>query len=677
MAEHEAGRGVHRADGSPDLIERLKQARPRRFVAPAAVFALGLVSTIVAGVAYDRVAAERDEQRFSSLVSQRVISIDERMNRHVALLRGLAAYFAAEDEVTRFDFARFADGLRIERDYPGIQGVGYAAALEPGGEGALETRIRAEGHDDFSVWPNAVDIDSAGGVRTAIVYLEPEDDANREALGFDMASEATRREAMLRARDEGRATASGRVTLVQEDATNPQPGFLVYLPVYEGGSIPLMPADRVRRLEGWVYAPFRAQNLFDRALAAGRGGELDFAVYDGEGGAPETLLYRTGETFDRGRLGFRTAERIEVADRPWTVVLQTTPVFERASPRVFTPFIFIAGLVVTGLLTAGSVRQARAVDAAETARADVEELNHTLEHRVERRTAQLERARSRLAELNVDLERAVQARTAELTVANDEIQRFAYIVSHDLRSPLVNVMGFTSELETVRADVAAFIAEVAEKAPQIPTAEVRLAVETDLPEALGFIRASTQKMDRLINAILKLSREGRRVLAPESVDMQGLIETLRESLAHQLVEGDATIEVGALPTITSDRLALEQIFGNIVDNAVKYLDRDRPGRIGITAADAGPLVRFEVSDNGRGIAPGDFERIFDLFRRAGRQDVAGEGIGLAHTRALVRRLGGTIEVASTPGEGSTFTITLPRFLENQARTTTHEAEEAA
>lgn len=684
MVEREAGRRDESADGSPDFMKRLKHARPRRFVAPAAVFALGLISTIVAGVAYDRIAAERDEQRFNSLVTQRVISIEERMARYVGLLRGVAAYFAAEDVVDRTDFAAFVAGMRVADDYPGVQGVGFAAVVEPGTEGDLEARMRAQGHAGFAMWPSVEEagVEDAGAEagaapRTAIVFLKPEDARNRQALGFDMTSEETRRAAMLRARDTGRAAASGRVTLVQEDERDPQPGFLIYLPVFEDVAAPGSTDGRAGRLMGWVYAPFRARNLFNRALALGRRGELDFAVYDGEGAAPESLLFRTGETFDRGGLGFRAATRVDIADRGWTVVLETTPIFERASPRVFTPFIFFAGLAVTGLLTAGSVRQARTVDEAQTARADVEELNQTLEHRVDRRTAQLERARARLAELNVDLERAVQARTAELTVANDEIQRFAYIVSHDLRSPLVNVMGFTSELETVRADLAAFIAEVAEKAPHIATDDVRMAVETDLPEALGFIRASTQKMDRLINAILKLSREGRRVLAPEPVDMQGLVETLRESLAHQVAEREAEIVVGPMPTLTSDRLALEQIFGNIVENAVKYLDPERTGRVTITAHDAGPLVRFEVADTGRGIAASDFERIFDLFRRAGRQDVAGEGIGLAHTRALVRRLGGTIEVASTPGEGSTFTITLPRVLDDRTQAKAQQGEEAA
>jgi len=114
-----------------------------------------------------------------------------------------------------------------------------------------------------------------------------------------------------------------------------------------------------------------------------------------------------------------------------------------------------------------------------------------------------------------------------------------------------------------------------------------------------------------------------------------------------------------MPTIAADRVAVEQIFGNVVDNALKYLKPDRPGRIQITAHTEGKMAVFEIADNGRGIAERDFERVFELFRRSGDQSVPGEGIGLAHVRALVRRLGGGIDCASTLDVGTTFTIKLP------------------
>jgi PAS domain S-box-containing protein len=253
-------------------------------------------------------------------------------------------------------------------------------------------------------------------------------------------------------------------------------------------------------------------------------------------------------------------------------------------------------------------------------------------------------------------------RVTELDAANEEIQRFAYIVSHDLRAPLVNVMGFTSELEGAQGEIERFYRNVQQTDSKLISRETREAIESDLSEAIGFIRSSTMKMDKLIGAILKLSREGRRVLAPEPIDMLQLLEAQRGSVAHQLHERGAELLIEAVPDLTSDRLAIEQIFGNLIDNAVKYLQPSRPGRIEVRGRDLGGNVVYEIEDNGRGIDPKDFERIFDLFRRSGTQDQQGEGIGLAHVRALVRRLGGTISVSSRLGEGSTFTVVLPSYI---------------
>ncbi|HZB63007.1 MAG TPA: PAS domain-containing sensor histidine kinase, partial [Microvirga sp.] len=254
-------------------------------------------------------------------------------------------------------------------------------------------------------------------------------------------------------------------------------------------------------------------------------------------------------------------------------------------------------------------------------------------------------------------------RVAELDAANEEIQRFAYIVSHDLRAPLVNVMGFTSELESAQAEIEQFYKQASEKVPELITPDIKAVIETDLAEAIGFIRTSSVRMDKLINAILKLSREGRRVLAPEPLDMRQLLEGHRQSLAHQLSEREADLVIESAPDLIGDRLVVDQIFGNLIENAVKYLRPGRPGRIVVRGSDVGPAIRYEVEDNGRGIEAKDFERIFDLFRRSGVQDQPGEGIGLAHVRALVRRLGGAITVSSKFGEGTVFTVTLPKPIE--------------
>ena len=264
----------------------------------------------------------------------------------------------------------------------------------------------------------------------------------------------------------------------------------------------------------------------------------------------------------------------------------------------------------------------------------------------------LARAQQALTEANAHLEEKVDERTNDLQEANDELQRFAYIVSHDLRSPLVNIMGFTGELDAIRRDLI-------EQDGRNATAARGTSYE-DFDEALGFIKASISKMDRLINAILNLSRAGRRDFNPQTIDLSQTLVAIRDAVTHQAQEAHATIEIEPLPTIESDRLAIEQIFSNLVDNAVKYLQPGRPGLIKVSGSERAGFVVVRVADNGRGISDADRERVFELFRRAGVQDRPGEGIGLAHVRALVRRMGGKIRLDSEPGAGSTFTVILPK-----------------
>jgi len=290
---------------------------------------------------------------------------------------------------------------------------------------------------------------------------------------------------------------------------------------------------------------------------------------------------------------------------------------------------------------------------------------------VRRSSRARDNAESQLRDNNLNLEATVDERTADLREANDEIQRFAYIVSHDLRSPLVNIMGFTSELEELRGDIFRRIATLdraGAEAPLVPAdaGEIEPLLEgqdkqlsQDFAEALGFIKSSIGKMDRLITAILNLTREGRRQFQPVKIDTRELIEGIVSTVAHQAAEAEAQIRIEPLPDIVSDRLAMEQIFSNLIDNALKYLKPGVPGDITVRGRTKLGFAIFEIADNGRGIDPKDHQRIFDLFRRAGTQDKPGQGIGLAHVRALVRRLGGTMSVASELHQGSTFTITLP------------------
>ncbi len=278
-------------------------------------------------------------------------------------------------------------------------------------------------------------------------------------------------------------------------------------------------------------------------------------------------------------------------------------------------------------------------------------------------TRALASAQADLAMLNADLESKVEARTADLEQANTEIQRFAYVVTHDLRAPLVNIMGFTSELDTGIKKLVAALEPTGgpNQSARALREDAKIAATQDIPEAIYFIRSSTKKMDNLIKAILSLAREGRRTLHRETLDLREVIAASADSVRHLVQSAGGTIiEDVSVPFVVTDRVALDQILGNLLENAVKYRSKNRELLISVRARQCdGDQLQLEVEDNGRGIDPRDLERIFDPFRRAGAQDQPGDGIGLASASTVARRLGGTLSVASTLDVATTFTLRIP------------------
>ncbi len=267
-----------------------------------------------------------------------------------------------------------------------------------------------------------------------------------------------------------------------------------------------------------------------------------------------------------------------------------------------------------------------------------------------------------LGEMIDNLEGRVSARTAELARSNQEVRQFAYIVSHDLRAPLVNLKGFTAELRASLGDIHSIGPKALALLNEIDQRKLNTALEQDIPEALGFIESSVNRMDYFLTTLLKLSRLGRRELQIEPVDCLALVTETLETLAHQLDVSQVQVQVGNLPTIEADRTSLVQIFGNILDNAVKYLEPSRPGRIEISASQNAHKTVFTVQDNGRGIAPEDMDKVFAPFRRAGKQDQPGEGMGLSYVQTLVRLHGGQIECQSELGVGTRFTFSIAHKL---------------
>lgn len=258
---------------------------------------------------------------------------------------------------------------------------------------------------------------------------------------------------------------------------------------------------------------------------------------------------------------------------------------------------------------------------------------------------------------------ALQRANVNLKQASDEVQQFAYIVSHDLRAQLINLKGFSGVLQAA-VDQLNMVGQ-----PLRPTLSEQdgaawdQAINDRIPVALRFINTAVDRMDRFTSAILKLSRMGRHELHIEPVNTAELVAQLVQSLSNQIETAGTTIDLGPLPTIEGDRLALDQIFGNIITNAIKYLDPNRPGRISVTAEEKPDAIVFHIADNGRGIAADDHDKVFAPFRRIGRPTVEGEGMGLAYVQALIRRCGGQIWFTSEPDVGTTFSFALPAVTE--------------
>lgn len=264
-----------------------------------------------------------------------------------------------------------------------------------------------------------------------------------------------------------------------------------------------------------------------------------------------------------------------------------------------------------------------------------------------------------------ELERRVAERTADLAAAHRDLKALLYIVSHDLRAPLINVKGFTGELERGCEVIHGLLDGALEAMPAAERAELDRLLDHEMPEALAFIGSSVTRINHFMNTLLRLSHQDQRSLSLERVEAREVVEETLASLAFQLDQHRAEVEIGELPAVLADRLSIEQIFGNLLSNAVLYLDPSRPGRIEVSGEESGGFVVYRVADNGRGIAEEDMAKVFAPFRRGPHRQIEGEGMGLAYVQALVRRHGGRIWCESELGVGTTFGFSISSALREE------------
>jgi len=247
---------------------------------------------------------------------------------------------------------------------------------------------------------------------------------------------------------------------------------------------------------------------------------------------------------------------------------------------------------------------------------------------------------------------------ADLAEKNKEMETIVYTVSHDLRSPLVNVQGFGRQLSRACERLQALVAATP-PGGAVPVADLQAPVGTAIPQALRFINAGVTKMDSLLSGLLHYSRLGRVALTIRPLDMNTQLAEILAAMKFQLDEAGAEVRVDPLPGCLGDAAHTARVFANLLDNALKYRAPDRPLRVRVSGRVEQGQAVYTVADNGIGIAPEHQAKIFEIFHRLDPEATGGEGLGLTIAQRVLERQRGRIWVESGVEAGSTFHVSLP------------------
>jgi signal transduction histidine kinase len=284
-----------------------------------------------------------------------------------------------------------------------------------------------------------------------------------------------------------------------------------------------------------------------------------------------------------------------------------------------------------------------------------------LAHAFNRMAAELQGYAEGLERQVAERTRQLALRTEQLEAKNRELGDFLYIASHDLRAPLINLSGFSRALQESMAR----LAEIVETGPAAGNGAAAPASEwpqlkEEIDESVDFILRSVARMDTLVNALLDLSRIETRPHVPQSIDTGAMVNEIFAAFRFQITEKKIHVSAADLPAVVGDPLRINQVFSNLIDNAIKYMPPGEGARIDVGCETRADSYRFFVRDTGRGIRAQDHEKVFRLFTRLDGNGIPGDGVGLAAVRKIVERHGGKAGVDSAPGAGSTFWFTLPR-----------------
>jgi signal transduction histidine kinase len=625
-----------------------KDSSRRRYIPVA----LALGAVIIASIALFYIVRERDlairQAEFERRASAHVTALQRGIERLLEVVESIGGLYAASNNmVARDDFQEFVKAP-LSR-HAEIQALEWIPRVKDSDRALYEAVARKDGFADFQFTERKFQGQMVRALPRAeyfpVYYVEPLN-SNEASVGFDLGSNPARLQALARARDTGEIVASARITLVQE--TGEQSGILIFRPVYRSGTPDESVQARRQNLRGYAIGVFRIGDMVDEALQDLDVAGLDILLYDDSAPIEERFLYlhqsRSRRPTDGpadeeqagDAAGLRLRAALNVPGRQWSAVISPAPEFLAAYGIERAWEVLAGGLSFATLLGAYLLNAISRTNRIERLATELSKSNEELESNItERKRAEVE----------------LRSFAAKVERSNRELEEFAFVAAHDLQEPLRKILTFGDRLKTRHSS----------------------SLDDEAADHLERMRDAAQRMRTLINDLLTYSRVTTKGVPFVQVDLARIVREVVDDLEARIEEVGGRVEVGELASLEADPTQMRQLMQNLISNGLKFHRTDEPAVVKIRsrllngrrhAGDAGAsangLCQISVEDNGIGFDEKYVSRIFTIFQRLhGRHRYEGTGVGLAVCRKITDRHGGTIEVKSTPGRGSTFIVTLP------------------
>ena len=571
---------------------------------PYIILIITLTLTFLTTIYVSKATYTEDNLRFLNAVEDTTSSISSQMQTYIALLRGVAGLYAAEPNLTLGQFSEYINRLRLSKNYPGAQGIGFIQIITNNNKDAFIQYEQSHDETNFTITPQ--------GTRSTyyvVRYLTLSNQHFPTIIGFDMGTDPNRLQAMEKARDLGMTTTSNRLLLWTKKKGTKMVGFLIFTPIYKGGMIPPTISERRANLVGFIYSAFTAKDLFlNIQESKGLPLLLNYQIYDGKKLTKANLIHDsrtvTKQPSNNYIPRFQTTRSILVGGEPWTISFTNHQQFDATSQQNLSPFIFIGGLLVsiTFFLLSRSQYLAK---------------------------AKAEITATKLQYSQKELEKAVGIR-----------DNFISIASHELKTPVTSLKVYAEVL------LRQFNKEKDYKS-------------TDY---LKKILRQIDKLTLLIQDLLDVSRiqSNQLTFRTEKFDLNTLVKEVIESTQQIANHHRIVLEGAVSKNVWGDRERISQVLINLLTNALKYSPKAK--KVIVTLQDGITEAKISVKDFGIGINKEHQKKIFTRFYRINaknEQTYPGLGIGLFISQAIIKRHGGLITIMSKKNNGSIFRFTIP------------------